>query len=153
MSYTSCKSASSPTVSIRSCKGMISSSQAITTTARNSKTSGEMHGADSNIPAHCLNMFIENLVGETCRPDCGFSAIDLRFGADKHTEPVRLHAVLGTFVYPLADCLNFFAFVSQGVNDWWRKSLNTEIVSLRSSLLPSTSVTTGPSSRSACARI
>ncbi len=37
MLYTSSRSAASATVSIRSCNGMISSSQAITTTVRNSK--------------------------------------------------------------------------------------------------------------------
>lgn len=75
------QSASSPTVSMRSCKGMTSSSQAITTTARNSPLA-QVHRSDRRTARRGLDVIVEGLKGQSLRPS-GW------FGPDTGRRPVE----------------------------------------------------------------
>ena len=101
---------------MRSCKGMISSSQAITTTARNSRPL-----------ARCI-VLIETcpLAVSTCssrilkRTPAAFTAARARSSCaarpDKHAEFVRHHARFRAFGNPIADKRRFLALALERAN-------------------------------------
>ena len=145
------RSASSATVSIRSCRGITSSSQAITTTARNSKPLARCMVPIETWP-FVVSIFSSSIVNARPLLKRSTRPIQLCRGSNEHAQFVGHYAFVMPFYKPLADRFALFVEVSQHSNVGGGP-LNTEIVSARSSVLPSTSDTSGPNKRSPCMRI
>ena len=75
-----------------------------------------MHGADGDMAAYRFDVFVENLEGQTTLLDCGLGAVQLRFGSDEHTKLMRQSAGLRPLRNPVADSLDFLAFVPERQN-------------------------------------
>ena len=89
---------------------MISSSQAITATARNSRPLARCMVLIETWPLVVSTCSSRTLNGKPAAFDGGLRAIQLRVGADEHAELVRQHAGLCLLRDPAADCFDLLAF-------------------------------------------
>lgn len=152
MLYTSARSASSDTVSIRSWSGMISSSQAITTTARNSSPLARCMVAIGIRPIF-VSICSSRIAKKQPAASTAAWARSSSF-SDRTNMPISWgwtpSSIRVTSHRPTVWISIFWlsSFLISGLGP-----LNTETVPRRSSVFPSTSANSGPSSLSACALI
>src|SRR5712671_1933276 len=105
-----------------------------------------MHSADRSTAGGSLNVFIEHFVGDLCILNCRTSTVQFSRRAYEDSSCGTTPALVRSTSHWLAALTSFWG-VSKTMNSGGGP-LNVETVPLRSSLLPSTSDTSGPSSRS-----
>jgi hypothetical protein len=79
------------------------------------QTFGEVHGADRNVAAHCLNVFVKHFIGELgllCRRA---STVYLGGRADEQADLVGCDALSYSIRKPLGDC--FYLFFGSLIRD------------------------------------
>ena len=100
-----------------------------------------------------LDVLVEHLERHARLGDAPARSIQLGVGAHEDADLVRRNAVLAALGDPGADGLDLLAPAWRRLAPVGGGPLKTETVPRRSSVLPSTSDTSGPSRRSACMRI
>src|SRR5271165_6877034 len=101
---------------MRSCRGMISSSQAMTTTARNSRPLARCMVLIETCPLAVSTRSSRILNERPAAFTAGARTIELRRRADKHSEFVRHHASFGALRNPIADKRRFLALALERPN-------------------------------------